>query len=72
MTVIVDNLIAQKRIRPVALAMLHNGGRVRFVEYGCSDVTLALLVETVLPLARQHLKLVDIKKHPGSYGVLGA
>jgi len=72
LTVIVDNLIAKKRIRPVALAMLHNGGRVRFVEYGCSDVTLALLVETVLPLARQHLKLVDIKKHPGSYGVLGA
>ena len=72
LAVIVDNLIAQKRIRPVALAMLHNGGRARFVEYGCSDVTLALLVETVLPLARQHLNLVNITKQPGAYGVLGA
>ena len=72
LTVILDNLIAQKRIRPLALAMLQNGGQARFVEYGCSDITLAFLVETILPLARQHLSLVDIKKHPGAYGVLGA
>jgi enterochelin esterase family protein len=72
LAVILDNLIAQKRIRPLALVMLQNGGQARFVEYGCSDITLAFLVETILPLARQHLSLVDIKKHPGAYGVLGA
>jgi enterochelin esterase family protein len=72
LAVILDNLIAQKRIRPLALAMLQNGGQARFVEYGCSDITLAFLVETILPLARQNLKLADIKKHPGAYGVLGA
>jgi enterochelin esterase family protein len=72
LAVIVDNLIAQKRIRPLALALLHNGGRARYVEYGCSDVTLAFLTETILPLARQYLKLVNVEKQPGAYGVLGA
>jgi len=72
LTTIVNNLIAQKRIRPLAMAMVHNGGRARFVEYGCSDVTLAFLTETILPLARHELKLLDPARHAGAYGVLGA
>lgn len=69
---IVDNLIDQKRIRPLALAMIANGKKNRFIEYACNDATLGFLAFNVLPLARRQLKLVDYKKEPGVYGVLGA
>jgi enterochelin esterase-like enzyme len=71
--VIVDNLIARRIIRPIALALLQNGaGRARTIEYACSDATLVFLIGSVLPLARAHLNLVDLDRNPGAYGVLGA
>jgi enterochelin esterase family protein len=69
---IIDNLIAQKRIHPLALAMIQNGGKARYLEYNCSEATLVLLHEQVLPLARQELNLIDVARHPGTYGVMGA
>jgi enterochelin esterase family protein len=72
LAVVVDNLIAQKRIRPLAMALLQNGGRRRAVEYACSDAVIAWLDHEILPLARRELNLLDIKRHPGAYGVLGA
>jgi enterochelin esterase-like enzyme len=68
----VDNLIAEKRIRPIAMAFLQNGKSRRNVEYFCSDATIAWLDREILPLAREQLRLVDINKNPGEYGVLGA
>jgi enterochelin esterase-like enzyme len=77
--VIVDNLIDQKRIHPVALAMIDNGGPARVVEYACSEASLAFLMVSVFPLAQSQLNLLDYKTHPGAgeprggaYGVLGA
>lgn len=70
--VIVDNLIAAKCIRPIAMAFLPNGGPRRGLEYACSDATLAWIEHDVLPLANRELKLLDIKKYPGAFGVLGA
>lgn len=70
--VIVDNLIAQKRIRPLALALVQNGGQARMIEYACSEATLGFLLQSVLPLARSQLRLTDPVRHPGAYGVLGA
>ena len=72
LAVIVDNLIADKRIQPIAMAFLQNGKRRRGVEYACSDATLAWVENNVLPLAHKHLNLIDINKQPGAYGVLGA
>jgi enterochelin esterase family protein len=72
LAVIVDNLIAQKRIQPIAMAFLQNGGRWRSVEYFCSDATLLWLDQEVIPLARRELNLLNVKRHPGAYGVLGA
>jgi len=72
LAVIVDNLIADKRIQPIAIAFLPNGGRWRSVEYACSDATLHWVEQIVLPVAREQLNLLDIKKHPSAYGVLGA
>lgn len=67
----IDNLIAENRIRPVSLAMIHNSPG-RMVEYACSDATLGDLLYNLLPLASKTLDLLDIQEHPGAYGVLGA
>jgi len=72
LAVIVDNLIADKRIRPIAMAFLQNGKRRRGVEYACSDATLMWLDHEILPLAKKHLKLLDIKENPGAYGIMGS
>lgn len=69
---IMDNLIHQGRMRPVALAMVHHGGKARMSEYACSEATLLFLLYRVLPLAQAHLNLVDLNESPRSYGVLGA
>src|SRR5512133_2042173 len=69
---IVDNLIADKRIRPIAMAFLQNGKSRRNVEYFCSDATISWLDREILSLARKHVKLVNLKAQPGAYGVLGA
>ncbi len=69
---IVDNLIAQGRIRPLALALVSHGEHARIAEYKCNDDTIAFLLRYVLPLAREKLHLVDIEAFPGAYGVLGA
>ena len=70
--VIVDNLLAQGRIRPIALAMIANGGKMRSIEYSCSELTLEFIHSSVLPLAKRNLNLADVDGSPGSYGVLGA
>ena len=72
LTQIVDNLIAQRRIRPIALALVENGGPARVVEYACSDATIGFVMECVLPLAAERLRLLDVRTSPGAYGVLGA
>ncbi|OGN93165.1 MAG: hypothetical protein A2Y88_13015 [Chloroflexi bacterium RBG_13_48_10] len=70
---IVDNLIAERRIRPLALAFVNNGGQQsRMVEYACSEATLVFLMTEVIPLASRYLNLIDINSTPGAYGVVGA
>ncbi len=72
LNVILDNLIHQGRIQPIALALVENHKNARMVEYSCSEATLAFVHTSVLPLAMDELNLLDLRKHPGSYGVLGA
>lgn len=69
---IVDNLIHQKRILPLAMAMVDNGKSARFAEYGCSESSLVFLMELVLPLAKAELNIIDSAENQASYGVLGA
>lgn len=69
---IVDNLIVQKRIQPLSIAFLDPAGTGRTVEYACSDTTLAFLIQCVLPLANEHLKLIDISVNRGAYTIMGA
>ena len=72
LTTVVDNLIAAGRIQPIALAMVANGRDARTSEYGSSEGSMVWLQEVVLPLAREHLSLVDVDEAPGAFGVLGA
>lgn len=69
---LVDTLIAQQRIRPLALALVYHGRQARGVEYACSEATLSFLTGPVLDLAQERLKLTDIRARPGSFGILGA
>ncbi|MFP2909613.1 alpha/beta hydrolase-fold protein [Pyxidicoccus sp. 3LFB2] len=69
---VVESLTARGLMRPVALAMVANGGEARSVEYTCSEYTVDLLLRHVLPLAHEHLPLVDEKKEPGAHAVLGS
>jgi enterochelin esterase-like enzyme len=64
---IVDNLIAEKCIPPVALAMVDNAQSARLLEYHGSEAALMLVTEMVLPLARRNLNLTK-----GGYAVMGA
>jgi enterochelin esterase family protein len=73
LNVIADNLIAGKRIQPIAIAFIANGGGAsRMLEYGCSEMTLLLLKHVVVPLVAEQVKLVDLGRQPGAFGVLGA
>jgi len=72
LNVIVDNLIAQGRVPPIALALVSNGGMARLVEYACSDANLAFLLDCVLPLARAELPLTEPGAGPSGWGILGA
>ena len=69
---VVDNLVAQGRMRPVALAFVSNGGPARTLEYACNEATVSFLERHVLPLAREKLSLVDAQRTPGVHGVLGS
>jgi enterochelin esterase family protein len=69
---IVDNLISHKRIRPVAMALVQNGGQARGIEYACSEMTLGFIAKSVVDLAREHLNLIDINQKLGAYGIMGA
>lgn len=72
LNIIADNLIHEKKMAPIAMAFLQNGGDRRGVEYACADATIMWLDNVILPLARKHLNLVDIKNQRGDFGVLGA
>jgi len=69
---IIDNLIHQGRIRPIAMAMPEHRPQSRLLEYGCAEITLGFVEECVLPQARQRLNLLDPASEPGAFGVIGA
>jgi enterochelin esterase-like enzyme len=71
-TNIVDNLIAQGRIQPIALALPYHGRQARGVEYACSEATLGFLGAHVLSLAQKELNLLDVEADPGAHAILGA
>jgi enterochelin esterase-like enzyme len=71
LNIIVDNLIAQHRIAPIALAFVDDARAHRFVEYHTSEAML-FTVAAIYQVARQHLSLLDPEMNPGAFGVIGA
>jgi enterochelin esterase family protein len=74
LAIIVDNLIAQRRIQPIAMVMPDNGARwnARYLEYHTSEPTVTFAEQVLLPFARQRLNLIDERQQAGVHGVLGA
>lgn len=71
-TRIVDNMIADGRIQPIAIAMIENAENFRTMEYNQGDSVPMLLHRSVLPFAQKKLNLLDIGENEGIYGILGA
>ncbi len=69
---IVENMNNAGRIRPLALALVENGGPARMIEYTCSETTLGFVLSHLLPEAQNYLNLLDPDENPGAYGVMGA
>ncbi len=67
--IILDNLLAQGRIRPLAVLFLNNYPPARVAEYACSEATLMTVVNDALPWAQAQAPLLDT---PGAHGVMGA
>lgn len=65
----VDNLIAEHRIRPLAMAFVSHGEQARVLEYACNDATIGLITERLLPFARERL---DLATSAGAHAILGA
>ncbi len=72
LNVIVDNLIAEGRIRPISMALIENGGSSRFVEYMQNEATVGFVMQMIFPFASQHLNLIDVFENPGIHGILGS
>jgi enterochelin esterase-like enzyme len=73
LNIMVDNLIAEQRIRPVAMAFVSNAGqKSRMSEYACNDATLGFLMTGVIPLATRELNLLEPHRFPGEFGIMGA
>ena len=73
LNIIIDNLIAEGRIRPIALAFVNNGGqKSRTVEYACNEAMLVFLMTEVIPFSMNELNLLDFNNNPGEFGILGA
>jgi enterochelin esterase family protein len=72
LTTIVDNLIAEKRIPPIAMVMVDNGSSSRFIEYFCNEALIAYQILPVIERAKEYINLIDVTKQPGAYGILGA
>jgi len=69
---LVENLVEQGKIEPIALAMIENGGRYRTMEYFCSEATLGFMQFSVLPAALQHLNIIPPQEKQGSLAIGGA
>lgn len=66
---ILDNLIDQRRIPPLAAALVDNHPQARIPEYACSEATVNFLTSELLPWVQSQVELVTT---PGAFGVAGS
>jgi enterochelin esterase family protein len=68
-TTLVDNLIQQGTVPPLAIAFLDNARQARFAEYGCSEALVGFVSQDLLPWVASQVPLVQ---QQGVCAVLGA
>ena len=66
---IADNLIADGRTRPFAMALVDSDRDARIIEYAASEPTLTFVLDHVMPFAREQL---DLSSTHSAHAVLGA
>ena len=71
-TQVIDSLIGAGKIPPLAVALIDSSRDTRIIEYMAGDAMVKIIVDELLPLAHEHLDLLDTDSHPGAYGVCGA
>lgn len=69
LTTLADNLIHQRTIPPLAIALLDNARESRFAEYGCSEALVGFIAQELVPWVASHVSLVQ---QSGAHCVLGA
>lgn len=73
---LLDNLYAEGKIPPLAVAMLESTrigkGSARMSEYACNEITLLFILRLLIPFAQERLSLLDLHENPGAYGIMGA
>lgn len=71
---LLDALVAEGRMAPVAAAFLHHAGSGRASEYVANDLTLAALADVVVPAAVERLGLAPQNRPtgPGRAAILGS
>lgn len=69
LTILVDNLIHQAALSPLAIVFLDNVRQARFAEYGCSEALVGFVGQELLPWVASQVPLVQ---QTGAHGVLGA
>jgi enterochelin esterase family protein len=69
LTTLVDNLISQGTLPPLAMVFLDNARLARFAEYGCSEALVGFVAQELLPWVASQIPLVQ---QVGACGVLGS
>ncbi len=64
-----DNMIADGVIPPLAAVMVNNHPEARIAEYACSEATPTFVIDNLLPWVSAQIPLVDT---PGAHAVVGA
>lgn len=69
---IIEALIGQGKIQPIAVALVDNIYQNRFVEYACNDGTVSFITRNVISAARSIMPLLDTDEQKGAFGIMGA
>lgn len=69
---IIEALIDQGKIQPIAVALVDNIYQNRFVEYACNDGTVSFITRNVISAARSIMPLSDTGEQKGAFGIMGA
>jgi enterochelin esterase family protein len=69
---IIEMLIVQGKIQPIAVALVDNIYQNRFIEYACNDGTVSFITRNVISAAKSIMPLLNTDEQKGTFGIMGA